>query len=199
MGSPEPAERAARPDPATWLDRYANVLFQYALLRVRRRELAEDLVQETFLAALKSRDRFEGGSSEKTWLVAILRRKIADHIRQAGRRQTADLSEGQAAESFSRRGKWREGPSNWPGDPAQVLQDREFWGVFEKCLSQLPAAHADAFSLRELGQLSTSDACKLLSVSPSNLAVQLHRARLALRKCLERNWFDPTRGGRPPC
>ena len=183
------------PDPALWVERYGDGLFRYAFVRVRRREIAEDLVQETFLAALRARDQFGGRSSFRTWLTGILRRKIVDHIRRESRRSSADLG---AAPSwlerlFDHNGKWRVEPTAWGSDPSAALEQKEFWEVFQRCLAKLPARLADAFTLWELDELSSQEVRQILNVSANNLWVLLHRARLGLARCLDVNWFHHTR------
>ena len=185
-------ESAAGDDPAVWLDLHGDVLFRYAFWRVRNPEEAEELVQETLLAGLRGRERFAGRSSQRTWLVGILRRKIVDHFRGARRSGTADglrQSDHAPAELFDKRGYWTVGLRTWPSDPTRTLEAEEFWTVLDACLGKLPPALADAFALREMEELPAEDICKILSISTSNLWTQLHRARGLLRQCLELNWF----------
>ena len=177
-------------DPATWLDQYGDVLYAYALLRVRRQEIAEDLVQETLLAAIVARERFAARSSERTWLISILRRKIVDHFRKA-RRARLEVIDGEGSmEFFSSDGRWNESVRKWHGDPQQVMEQKEFWRTLELCLAHLPPAVADTFVLKELDRLAGEEICNELEITPSNLSVRLHRARLLLQHCLERNWFS---------
>lgn len=180
------------PDPSRWLDEYGDYLFRYAVLRLRQHELAEDVVQETFLAALQQRQRFAGRSSVKSWLVSILKHKIVDALRRKGRESPASDVAASGAfldHWFNPRGKWRIKPKDW-GDPSAALEGKEFWAVFLRCLSKLPARLADAFVLRELEVQSTNQVRKALRVSAGNLWVLLHRARLRLWRCLDVNWFS---------
>ncbi len=195
MGAPETkGDSRARLDVSQWVDAYADVLFRYALQRVRRRDVAEELVQETFVAALQARRTFSGRSSERTWLVGILRHKIVDHIRRAAK---ARASHQDAADNvsidrhFTKNGHWKDEPSDWGTDPVTILSRHDFWNVFEKCFSELPPPLADTFALRELEQRCPSDVCGDLEITESNLWVRLHRARLLLKECLEKNWFQP--------
>ncbi len=180
--------RGPATDPEGWLDRHGDGLYRYALARLRDPDAAADLVQETFLEALRSRENFEGRSSERTWLIGILRHKVLDHLRRSGRERAAPVGDPDEG-PFDRQGFWRVGPARWGGDPAWALERREFWGVFGVCLAKLPSIHADAFLLRELEGLDAPEVCQLLGISPVNLWARLHRARLSLRDCLERNWF----------
>jgi RNA polymerase sigma-70 factor, ECF subfamily len=178
-------------DPAGWVDRYGDELFRFALNRVGCRDTAEDLVQDAFLAAWQSRDTFDRRASLGTWLAGILRRKIADHFRVAGRKQRFEEWAASDADTplFNKRGKWRESIARWKESPEQLIQNSEFWEVMSNCLASLPAHLADAFRLREIQQKSMEDTCALTGLTPNNLSVRLHRARLLLRSCLGEKWF----------
>lgn len=183
-------------DPADWVDRYGDGLLRFAGARVVSRELAEDLVQETFLSAFRHRSQFDGKSSFGTWLVAILRRKIADHYRKSGRSPDLAAESLAAVEApFSARGKWTTSPTKWRTCPNDMAENAEFWAVFQDCMTGLPMHLAQAFQMRELSLVSVDDASRLTGITPKNLAVRLHRARLLLRQCLEKKWFRGERGG----
>jgi len=178
-------------DPARWVDRYGDVMLSFALARTGRQDVAEDLVQETFLAAWRARDTYEKRSKFGTWLLGILRRKIADYFRASGR-EPARRS-GAAAESdqslFDGRGKWVEAPAGWQRTPDELAENAEFWTIFANCLSDMPVHLAQAFQLREFGLATMNQICQTAGITPKNLSVRLHRARLLLRQCLERKWF----------
>ena len=180
-------------DPSEWVGRYGDYLFRCAMLRLRDRSAAEDLVQETFLAALKDRGSFSGNSSESTWLVGILKHKIADHFRRQAREAPlgdSDLREHPDPASFDGSGHWISGPTDWGGNPADLYREKKFLDQFTKCLSGLSPNHANAFTLREIEGAATGEICKVLNVTETNLWVILHRARMQLRRCLETLWFD---------
>ena len=184
-------------DTSVWVDRYGDYLFRYAMLRLRDRPAAEDMVQETFLAALKGRGTFSGDSSEATWLVGILKHKIADHFRRRAREaplEEGDLGEHPDAGHMDGKGHWTTGPAEWGGNPADLYRQREFLEQFRMCLSGLSPKHANAFTLREIEGMGTAELCKVLGVSETNLWVILHRARALLRRCLEARWFGTTAG-----
>jgi RNA polymerase sigma-70 factor (ECF subfamily) len=183
-------------NPAIWVDRYGDMLVQYAYARLGALDSAEDAVQETFLAAWRARGTFDGRSSLRTWLVGILRRKIADHYRRAGRdgRRVADQSADAYDEEFTAAGGWANPVARWTQTPDQLAENGEFWKVFEHCLDALPAHFAQAFHLREIRQSSVDEVCRVTDVTPQNLAVRLHRARTLLRSCLQRKWFAPYDG-----
>ena len=185
-------DETLRHDPARWPDDHGDVLYRFALLRVKDPSVAEDLVQETFLAALKGIDSFRGGSSLRTWLVGILKHKIIDHFRRnrpeilAGDLATMD---NETEEERLERGAIRDAAAAWKVSPEALVHDREFWDVFARCLEGLPEAHRRAFTLREIDGVKGEEICKILDITSTNLWVILHRARNRLRKCLDRNWF----------
>lgn len=193
----EPREVTESPiDPERWLEEHGDALFRYALSRGVRRDAAEDLVQECFLAALRARDRFEGDSSERTWLLAILRHKIIDHVR---RRAATPVESGWNADEdgppdatldrfFRADGAWRRGPSAWKLSPDPV-ESREFHELLDACLQRLPGPLAAAFLLREVEGLEMDAVRQRLVIASGNLRVRLHRARLLLRDCLGKHGF----------
>jgi len=185
-----------RTDPNTWLDQHGDALYRFALARVREPAIAEDLVQDTLLAALRAHERFAGESSELTWLIAILKNKIVDHYRRHVREAPMPDAEDPDAliDALFKKSNdhWLTVPAAWQ-DPDASLENSRFWQAFTDCLQGLPARQAQAFTLTELDGLSTDELCKVLDVTSSNVWVLLHRARLRLRECLEQGWF----GGEP--
>ena len=183
-------------DPARWVDDHAEALFGYAMLRLRDADVAAEVVQETFLEALRGLDRFGGRSTERTWLIGILKHKVVDHFRRRSRREQGvggdPRPEAVDAEFFDRRGAWKAGPARWPEAPEDAVERLEFWEVFRACLAELPSIYADAFTLCELEGMPGPEACQVLGITPANLWARLHRARLMLRRGLEARWF-----GRP--
>ena len=184
------AEREVKADPAGWVDRHGDSLYRYALLKLGDPDRAADVVQETFLHALRSSGAFAGRSSERTWLVGILKHKVADHHRSATRQRAEGDGRALAAE-FDRRGRWTLGPLRWGGDAGRAVETGEFWDVFGSCLGELPGHLADAFLLRELDELDAREIQGRLGITPANLWARLHRARSLLRRCLEIRWFGP--------
>jgi RNA polymerase sigma-70 factor (ECF subfamily) len=179
-------------DPESWVDQHGDSLYRYALLRLGSPDVAADVVQDAFLEALRVRSSFAGRSSERTWLVGILRHKIVDYLRKAGRRPPAANGASACIEAespFDRRGHWRIGLADWGSDPSRELETREFWEVFGRCLSKLPQGLGDAFLLRELDGLGSDEVQEVLGITPTTLWKRLHRARLLLRQCLESGWF----------
>jgi len=175
------------------LQQYRAYLLRYALLQLRDQDLAEDVVQETLLAALEGRARFAGKSSHKTWLTGILKHKIIDTMRRKSREQplTAgdDQSEADAVDAlFKPDGHWQQFPASW-GNPERSLESKKFWEIFELCAQLMPLRTARVFMMREVMELTTEEICKELAITPTNLWVILHRARLSLRECLDIKWF----------
>ena len=189
-------------DPQRWLDRHGDYLYGFALTRVRVAGVAEDLVQETLLAAWQGRDGFAGAASEQSWLTAILKRKVVDWLRRQVRERSRtspgeDAAEG-AFDPFDRGGHWKKTPADWGrGNPAEQLNREEFWATLHACLGKLPPRLRDVFVLRYLDERSGEDVCEGLGLTPANLWVMLHRARLRVSGCLSENWFaEPKREGR---
>ena len=180
-------------DPEVWVDEHGDALFRYALFRIQNGQVAEDLVQETFLAALRGKDSFAGRSSVKTWLFGILKHKIIDHIRKISRERPEEDIEtlaNLADKTFDEQGVWKSQPAKWTTDPGLLFQQQEFWEMLQYCLSELPPRLNQVFTLRELDELSAEEVRKILQVSPTNGGVMLHRARMRLRECLETNWLE---------
>ena len=204
MSEPQATAPHKSSDVSVWLERHGDYLFKYAVFRLRDTSAAEDAVQETFLAALKAYEKFEGRGSERTWLVGILKHKVTDHFRRMTRETPLEPGESEGpehAEFFTRTDGWDNhwnneyAPFDWHATPAQLLERGDFWRVFSDCLSPLPQRTASAFTLREVDGLTSEEICEALGVTVNNLWVMLHRARLHLRNCLERNWFrkEPTK------
>lgn len=179
--------------PELWLDRYGDRLFGYAMVRVRDRELAADLVQETLLAVLKSRDGFTGQASEMTWLVGILKHKLIDFLRKSSREQASNWDDesmvNEEGEFFDRNGSWKIGLSIW-SNPDKALEQAELMRILQQCIDRLPPKMSHAFILKEFDGLDNEEICEVAGISTlSNLWTILSRARLQLRYCLDVHWF----------
>jgi RNA polymerase sigma-70 factor (ECF subfamily) len=192
---------AAAPDASRWVDEHGDALYRYALGRVGRTDVAEDLVQETFLAALRAAEKFAGRSSERTWLTGILKNKMIDRLRREGRSRVAtdlgapdDWLDG----LYDATGHWRSPPGAWGADPAVLLERREFWEAFERCRAGLPDRLREVLSLRLLDGVPAADLCAALGITANNLWTLLHRARVRLWQCLDRQGLGPAAGGGEP-
>jgi len=180
-------------DPATWVDRYGDYLYRYAISRIRDPSIAEDLIQETFVSALHARGSFEGRSTERSWFTSILKHKILDYFRRMSKEKPLaeeDLLEVSGDDFFHDEGKWKVGPADWTISPTGLLEQKQFWKVLSRCLLELPSNLARVFTLREMEGWNTEEICKALDISPTNCWVLLYRARMGLRHCLEMNWFE---------
>ena len=185
------------------IESHRPYLVRYALSQLRDRQLAEEAVQEALLAALESIGTFGGKSSLRTWLTSILRFKVIDLQRRAvADRNLEEFDEGTNSdgdgwldELFDSTGHWREPPQSW-SNPEAALEQRRFWEAFERCLGRLPPAGSRVFFKREVLGDDTEAICKDEGITASNCWVILHRSRLALRACLEKNWFGKEALGR---
>ncbi len=180
------------------LERHRPYLLRFALLQLRDRVAAEDAVQDTLLAAIQGAAQFAGQSSVRTWLVGILKHKIIDGIRRTVRERPVEhRAETEGAEDldafFADDGHFAESPEEW-ASPERSLEERRFFEALERCLQSLPKKTASAFTLRELIGMDTDEICKELGISSSNCWVMLYRARMSLRACLERTWFNSRSG-----
>jgi len=178
------------------IESHRPFLVRYALAQLRDPEQAQEVVQEALLAALEALAGFQGQSSLRTWLTSILRFKVLDLQRRLvsdrQRIESTDAGdEGEALldELFDESGHWREAPQPW-SNPEAAFEQSRFWDVFGKCLDRLPAASGRVFFKREVLGEETRAICGAEGITESNCWVILHRARLALRACLELNWFD---------
>lgn len=185
-------------EPQFWVERYGDYLYNYAIVRVNDAEKAGDLVQDTFLAGLKARDKFQGRSSERTWLISILKRKIIDTYRKNSSSRESSMSEYQEDISdgdFYRgddpfKGHWLEGkgPNSHSLMPEGELEQDELRQIIEKCISLLPPKLSSVFIMKLIDEAESDEVCKELEITPSNLWVILHRARLKMRECVESKW-----------
>ena len=184
-------------DPGRWLEAYGDVLFRFAMKRLRNVDHAEDVVQETLLAAFQARANYSGRSSEQTWLIGILKHKIVDFIRRQVCETAvddiaalADVATGSEVEGlFDERGHWITPPDDW-GRPDKRLHNQQFLEAFEACLERLKPMIASVFTLRELVGQSVEEICNELGITATNCGVILYRARMGLRRCLEVRWPD---------
>ena len=178
--------------PATWVDQYADYLFNYAVARVSDAEIAKDLVQETFFAGLKSAKNYKGDAAERTWLIAILKRKVIDHYRKINSKKgKAEVRMNYASSDEENEGDWLEervaDPFSKGGD--QTLENEELGLAIQDCLAKLPKKQSLVFTMKTLQGISTEDICNELGINPSNLWVMIHRARTGLMGCMNQNWF----------
>jgi RNA polymerase sigma-70 factor (TIGR02943 family) len=174
-------------------------LLKFARLQLRNEAWAEDAVSETMLAALAKPQSFGGKAQLRTWLVGILKHKVVDGLRANLREPNLadlrgssedDMNEGDLLDAigFKQDGHFTDKPANW-GNPDQDLSQRQFMAIMDACIAQLPSVQGRLFLMREWLELDADEVCKTLNITSTNLYVQLHRARLKLRECLQLNWF----------
>jgi RNA polymerase sigma-70 factor (TIGR02943 family) len=201
MNGPDPNKEGIRwNDPSIATIR--RDMLRFAQIQLRDASAAEDMVQEALIAAMNNEAGFAGRAALKTWMFAILRNKIIDHIRKSSREVSqADLTDGsdegdaRIDAMFNRRMMWSSGhwtqehrPSAW-SDPDEALSQKQFWAVFDACVNHLPEKVARVYMMREFLDLDTPEICEQLDISTNNCWVILHRARTGLRACLEDHWF----------
>jgi len=183
----------------SWVLLYFDNLYSWAVYKTSNKESAEDLVQETFLAAHQSFDKFEGKSDPKTWLFAILKNKITDYHRKQYRdpgaraeRQNQYVSGVLFISLFNEHGEWRaeEVPEVWPDESDHLLDNPEFNSTLQQCLKNLPPQWFSAIQLKFLEEKKPDLVCQELGVSQTNYWQIIHRAKLQLRKCIQLNWFN---------
>jgi RNA polymerase sigma-70 factor (ECF subfamily) len=159
---------------------------------LRNADLAEESIQETFLAVLKSRKNFQGLASEKTWLISILKRKIYDHFRRINRDRQFNMTfytESMCYDIFDSKGEPFARASIWLFDPSKVYEQKEFLKIIKRALLELPNRLAQVFILREVVELSSEEICEFMGISIGNLYVMMHRARKRLRHHIQLRWF----------
>lgn len=172
-------------------------LLRFARLQLRDDALAEDVVQDTLIAAMNGLTDFAGRAALKTWVFSILKNKLADTLRTRDRTVNVSALAGEEEDFeqvfdtlFKANGHWS--PANKPGDwgdPHEAIEHQQFWIVFDACLTHLPANTGRVFMMREFLDLGIDEICKDLGIGTSNCYVILHRARHQLRGCLEKTWF----------
>jgi RNA polymerase sigma-70 factor (ECF subfamily) len=179
-------------DTSKWIDNYADYMYNYAVVRVNNGDLAKDLVQDTFFAGLKSAKNFQGKSTERTWLVSILKRKIIDHYRKINSKKGQAEVRVNFYDDGENEGNWLEErvPQSWDNQAEKSIENEELKNQLESCIDALPEKYAMVFRMKTIQEFETEEICKELDITASNLWVIIHRARTQLRKCMEDNWFN---------
>jgi len=177
-------------DPNQWVDKYSDYLFNYTIARVSDRELAQDLISETFLAGLKAMENFKGDATERTWLISILKRKIIDYYRRSNSKK------GKAEVHINYRddeseGDWLEERVADPFDRTaeDTIENEELGSAIFKCLNKLPEKQRQIFRMKTMDNFDTETICNEFDITPSNFWVIIHRARTAMASCMEKDWF----------
>ncbi len=178
----------------SWVEAFSDKLYSWALYKTNNKETAEDLVQETFLAACESLKKFEGKSEPQTWLFGILNHKIADYFRKIYRNPILNNPGKDTTfinNFFDENGDWlkKERPQSWGDEGQNLLDDHQFVQLLQVCLKELPDSWFAAINLKFLEQKKGDEICQELRLTATNYWQILHRAKLQLRKCLELKWF----------
>ncbi len=178
-------------NPNKWIDLYADYLYNYTVSRVNDKDMAQDLVQDTFLAALKSMKNFKGEASERTWLISILKRKIIDHYRKVNSNKGKAEVRITYNDESETEGDWLEErvADHFDKTAEDTMQNAELGDAIFNCLSKLPQKQAEVFRMKSIEGLETDFICNELNITASNLWVIIHRARTAMAACLKENWF----------
>ncbi|QED38834.1 sigma-70 family RNA polymerase sigma factor [Antarcticibacterium arcticum] len=177
-------------DPTKWVDKYSDYLFNYTIVRVNDRDLANDIISETFLAGLKSMKNFKGEATERTWLISILKRKIIDYYRKI------NSNKGKAEvrlnyNDVDNEGDWLEeqAPDRFELNAEDQMENEELGLAILECMDNLTEKQARIFKMKTIDGMDTETICNEFNITPSNLWVIIHRARVTLAECLEKNWF----------
>ena len=175
-----------------WIDNYADYMYNYAIVRVNNSDLAKDLVQDTFFAGLKSAKNFQGKSTERTWLISILKRKIIDYYRKINSKKGQAEVRMNFYDDGENEGNWLEErvPQSWDNQSEKTIENEELKSQLDSCIDALPEKYAMVFRMKTIQEFETEEICKELDITASNLWVIIHRARTQLRKCMEDNWFN---------
>jgi RNA polymerase sigma-70 factor (ECF subfamily) len=175
-----------------WVKTYTSDLVGYTIGKINDKQAAEDIVQNTFLAALESIEKFKGNSTPRTWLFSILKHKIADHYRSKYKQSAVKQSFDPLDICFDKYGNWEEchKPQEWKMDEQLLLDDLEFNSVLKSCYENLPAKWAAAIQLKYFQEDNSQEICYKINVSVTNFWQMIHRAKVMLRLCLETNWFS---------
>lgn len=177
-------------DPNKWVDKYSDYLFNFTIVRVNDREVAHDLISETFLAGLKSMKNFKGEASERTWLISILKRKIIDYYRKTNSQKGRAEVKINYSDEFNE-GDWLEemAPDRFDKTAEDNMENEELGLAILDCMDHLPEKQAKIFKMKTIEGFETEAICNEFNITPSNLWVIIHRARTTLAECLEKNWF----------
>lgn len=197
--SPPPAQTIDEPKPADDLDSQLPALRQrlmrHARFALRDSSVAEDLVQDTLMAVVEQRDRHRGAASLVTWAMAILKNKIADWYRSPTRRRMVQLAPDdenmdQAIDAlYDAHGAYTDPIPAWQ-QPDNLMEQHQMMTVLDRCVSCLPVQAGRIFMMREWLGFETAEICERVGVTAENCRTIMHRARMALRECMQRDWIN---------
>lgn len=188
----QPVNGHERVDPNLWVEEYGDYLYRYAYSRLRESNAAEEVVQDAFVNGIRYHSQFSGKGSEQAWLLGILKRKIIDYVRKRNRENKVTPYEDEldpTNQLFDAKGNWRAGAIPWSIAPDKEMESKELVSVVMDCMTTLPQGQSDVFMLSVMQGMESEEICKELSITPQNLWVRMHRARLGLAKCVGSKWF----------
>ncbi len=173
------------------VSQHTEELYKRAYYKTSSINVAEDLVQETFLAAVEKKLTFKGESSPKTWLFSILNNKIIDFYRKKSK-QHVKLEGDLLSNFFDETGTWKneKRPKDWYEDEEHLLDNSDFLQTLKNCMSKLPEKWNSCINLKFLSEKKSKEICQEIGISPTNFWQILHRAKLKLRECIENNWIN---------
>lgn len=173
---------------------YSDLLFRFALSRGLEDEEAKDIVQDTYLSAWKNRMTYRGEVSLKNWLFLILKNKITDHFRKTAQRKKESLLNigGNDDPYFDEEDHWKHGlyPEQWKSPAEEAVQQKEFYNVLQNCSRKMKQIQYRVFLLKYVDGMNSTDICKQLQLTASNYWVLVHRAKVQLRACIQKNWVE---------
>ena len=176
-----------------WVNDYSDALYGFTLQRITDKDIAKDLLQETFLSAWKNVDNYNAQASVKTWLTTILKNKIIDHYRKNNKRETEDIATSIDGKDvfFDTNDHWAKGfhPQDWNASKESNLETKEFYKILRSCKAKLKDLQSQVFTMKYIDDIGSEEICKVLRLTSSNYWVLISRAKVQLRACLEANWF----------
>lgn len=177
-------------DLTAWVEAHTEEMVRWAIQKTSSEEVARDLVQDTFLAAAEKYENFQGKSSPKTWLFAILNNKIVDHYHRQVKQPTLS-ADNLFSEVFDENGSWQPQrvPRDWGQEEEHLLDNEDFKDVLRKCMEALPGNWYSCIRMKYLMNKSGNEICQELEIAPTNYWQIIHRAKLQLRQCIENNWY----------
>jgi len=177
-----------------WVTDYSDMLYRYCLTRIDNEDISKDIVQEAFLAAWRNIEAYKGEASVKTWLFVILKSKLIDHYRKTSSTPVIEtlLQVHDDHTFFDEGDHWRREmhPRHWQVDFSNANDVQEFYKVFRGCGKKLKEIQNSVFIMKYVDGLESEEICKVMGLTTSNYWVIIHRAKVQLRACLEKNWIN---------
>ncbi len=177
-------------DPQNWIINYSDMLYAFTQKRVNNKEQAEDIVQDVFLSAWKAKESYNGVASEKTWLFTVCKNKIIDYYRKHSKASIVSMDNSEDDEYFSVDRHFKAdliSKKDWDSSTSNI-EKKEFYNILSLCKAKLKQLQQQVFAMKYLEDIDTDEICEVLGISNQNYWVLMHRAKIQLRTCLEKNW-----------